>query len=244
MGEASVMRQLGMLDADFLHKEAAHFDSNITLIKIYDQSTAPAGKVRFSFEEPAGPRRKPTRSISDFSQQVAADTARRRSPLVGDLCHGGAGWFSRSAGRQFRPSRQGPLRRGRCRSRRRHLHAVARHDAALSGLWTAHALVSALPARQSRLVGAQRVHVDRISLSDGAEAFSLRDATRPGGPQSPLHAQENAIRAAIAARLKNAMSRRLFRAPRHNASARLALAGSRMMSMPVGSTISPCSNLF
>lgn len=40
------MRQLGMLDADFLHKEAAHFDSNITLIKIYDQSTAPAGKVR------------------------------------------------------------------------------------------------------------------------------------------------------------------------------------------------------
>src|SRR5271166_1453651 len=46
MGEASVMRQLGMLDADFLHKEAAHFDSNITLIKIYDQSTAPAGKVR------------------------------------------------------------------------------------------------------------------------------------------------------------------------------------------------------
>lgn len=54
------MRQLGMLDADFLHKEAAHFDFNITLIKIYDQSTAPAGKVRFSFEEPAGPRRKPT----------------------------------------------------------------------------------------------------------------------------------------------------------------------------------------
>jgi len=40
------MRQLGMLDADFLHKEAAHFESNITLIKIYDQSTAPAGKVR------------------------------------------------------------------------------------------------------------------------------------------------------------------------------------------------------
>ncbi|HME84389.1 MAG TPA: hypothetical protein VKG91_07530 [Roseiarcus sp.] len=47
-----MMRQLGTLDAEFLHKEAAHFDSNITLIKIHDQSTAPGGKVRFKSLRP------------------------------------------------------------------------------------------------------------------------------------------------------------------------------------------------
>jgi diacylglycerol O-acyltransferase len=41
------MRQLSDQDAVFLYSETAHSNSNITLLHIYDQSTAPGGKVRF-----------------------------------------------------------------------------------------------------------------------------------------------------------------------------------------------------
>ena len=41
------MRQLSEQDAVFLYSETAHSNSNITLLHIYDQSTAPGGKVRF-----------------------------------------------------------------------------------------------------------------------------------------------------------------------------------------------------
>ncbi|MGI9134190.1 MAG: wax ester/triacylglycerol synthase family O-acyltransferase [Rhodoferax sp.] len=41
------MRHLSGLDTDFLHSEAAHSNSNVTLIQIYDQTTAPGGMVRF-----------------------------------------------------------------------------------------------------------------------------------------------------------------------------------------------------
>jgi WS/DGAT/MGAT family acyltransferase len=41
------MRQLNGLDASFLYSDSAHANSNVTLIHIYDQSTAPGGKVRF-----------------------------------------------------------------------------------------------------------------------------------------------------------------------------------------------------
>ena len=41
------MRQLSPHDAAFLYSETAHSNSNVTLIQIYDQSTAPGGKVRF-----------------------------------------------------------------------------------------------------------------------------------------------------------------------------------------------------
>ena len=41
------MRQLSPHDAAFLYSETAHANSNVTLIQIYDQSTAPGGKVRF-----------------------------------------------------------------------------------------------------------------------------------------------------------------------------------------------------
>ena len=41
------MRQLSGHDASFLYRDTGHSNSNITLIQIYDQSTAPGGKVRF-----------------------------------------------------------------------------------------------------------------------------------------------------------------------------------------------------
>ncbi len=41
------MRQLSDQDAVFLYSETAHSNSNVTLLHIYDQSTAPGGKVRF-----------------------------------------------------------------------------------------------------------------------------------------------------------------------------------------------------
>jgi diacylglycerol O-acyltransferase / wax synthase len=41
------MRQLSAHDAGFLYADTSHSNSNITLIQIYDQSTAPGGKVRF-----------------------------------------------------------------------------------------------------------------------------------------------------------------------------------------------------
>lgn len=41
------MRQLNAVDAGFLYSDSAHANSNVTLIHIYDQSTAPGGVVRF-----------------------------------------------------------------------------------------------------------------------------------------------------------------------------------------------------
>jgi len=41
------MRQLSGHDASFLYSDSPHANSNITFIQIYDQSSAPGGKVRF-----------------------------------------------------------------------------------------------------------------------------------------------------------------------------------------------------
>ena len=41
------MRQLSENDAAFIYSDSAHANSNITLLHIYDQSTAPGGVVRF-----------------------------------------------------------------------------------------------------------------------------------------------------------------------------------------------------
>jgi diacylglycerol O-acyltransferase / wax synthase len=41
------MRQLNRHEAHFLYSDATHTNSNVTLIQIYDQSTAPGGKLRF-----------------------------------------------------------------------------------------------------------------------------------------------------------------------------------------------------
>ena len=41
------MRQLSARDAGFLYSDTSHANANITLIQIYDQSTAAGGKVRF-----------------------------------------------------------------------------------------------------------------------------------------------------------------------------------------------------
>ena len=41
------MRQLNGRDASFPCSDSAHANSNVTLIHIDDQSTAPGGKVRF-----------------------------------------------------------------------------------------------------------------------------------------------------------------------------------------------------
>jgi len=41
------MRQLTGHDASFLYSDTLHANSNVTFIQIYDQSTAPGGKVRF-----------------------------------------------------------------------------------------------------------------------------------------------------------------------------------------------------
>jgi diacylglycerol O-acyltransferase / wax synthase len=41
------MRQLSGHDASFLYSDSTHANSNVTLIQIYDQSTAPGGIVRF-----------------------------------------------------------------------------------------------------------------------------------------------------------------------------------------------------
>jgi len=40
------MRQLHGHDASFLYSDTTHSNSNVTLLHIDDQSTAPAGKVR------------------------------------------------------------------------------------------------------------------------------------------------------------------------------------------------------
>ncbi|MDP1901308.1 MAG: wax ester/triacylglycerol synthase family O-acyltransferase [Rubrivivax sp.] len=41
------MRQLSAHDASFLYSDTTHSNANVTLIHIYNQSTAPGGKVRF-----------------------------------------------------------------------------------------------------------------------------------------------------------------------------------------------------
>jgi WS/DGAT/MGAT family acyltransferase len=41
------MRQLTGHDASFLYSDTVHANSNVTFVQIYDQSTAPGGKVRF-----------------------------------------------------------------------------------------------------------------------------------------------------------------------------------------------------
>jgi len=41
------MRQLTGHDASFLYSDSVHANSNVTFVQIYDQSTAPGGKVRF-----------------------------------------------------------------------------------------------------------------------------------------------------------------------------------------------------
>ena len=41
------MRQLSAHDAAFLYGETTHSNANVTLVHIYNQSTAPGGKVRF-----------------------------------------------------------------------------------------------------------------------------------------------------------------------------------------------------
>ncbi len=41
------MRQMSEHDAAFIFSDTAHANSNVTLVHIYDQSTAPGGKVRF-----------------------------------------------------------------------------------------------------------------------------------------------------------------------------------------------------
>lgn len=41
------MRQLSEHDAAFIYSDSAHANSNVTLLHIYDQSTAPGGMVRF-----------------------------------------------------------------------------------------------------------------------------------------------------------------------------------------------------
>jgi len=41
------MRQLSEHDAAFIYSDNAHVNSNVTLLHIYDQSTAPRGVVRF-----------------------------------------------------------------------------------------------------------------------------------------------------------------------------------------------------
>ena len=41
------MKQLSEQDAAFIYSDNAHANSNVTLLHIYDQSTAPGGLVRF-----------------------------------------------------------------------------------------------------------------------------------------------------------------------------------------------------
>ncbi len=41
------MRQLSEHDAAYIYSDSAHTNSNVTLLHIYDQSTAPGGKIRF-----------------------------------------------------------------------------------------------------------------------------------------------------------------------------------------------------
>jgi hypothetical protein len=41
------MRQLSEHDAAYIYSDSAHANSNVTLVHIYDQSTAPGGVVRF-----------------------------------------------------------------------------------------------------------------------------------------------------------------------------------------------------
>ena len=41
------MRQLSAHDASFLYSDTSHSNSNVSLVQIYDQSTAPGGALRF-----------------------------------------------------------------------------------------------------------------------------------------------------------------------------------------------------
>ena len=41
------LRRLSARDASFLYSETVHAKSNISFVQIYDQATAPGGKVRF-----------------------------------------------------------------------------------------------------------------------------------------------------------------------------------------------------
>ena len=41
------MRQLTRQDASFLYADTVHANANVTFVQIYDQRTAPGGKVRF-----------------------------------------------------------------------------------------------------------------------------------------------------------------------------------------------------
>ena len=41
------MRQLSEHDAAYIYSDSAHANSNVTLLHIYDQSTAKGGVVRF-----------------------------------------------------------------------------------------------------------------------------------------------------------------------------------------------------
>ncbi|MCM2288367.1 MAG: hypothetical protein NDI67_04995, partial [Sulfuritalea sp.] len=41
------MRQLSEHDAAYIYSDSAHANSNVTLLHIYDQSTAPGGMLRF-----------------------------------------------------------------------------------------------------------------------------------------------------------------------------------------------------
>ena len=41
------MRQLSENDAAYIYSDSAHANSNVTLLHIYDQSTAKGGMVRF-----------------------------------------------------------------------------------------------------------------------------------------------------------------------------------------------------
>jgi diacylglycerol O-acyltransferase len=42
-----MLRQLGESDAAFIYSDTEHANSNVTLLHIYDQTTAPGGVVRF-----------------------------------------------------------------------------------------------------------------------------------------------------------------------------------------------------
>ena len=49
------MRQLTGHEASFLYSDTTHSNSNVTILQIYDQSTAPGGKVRFKSVLARGP---------------------------------------------------------------------------------------------------------------------------------------------------------------------------------------------
>ena len=62
------MRQLSQNDALFLSSDSAHSSSNISLIQIYDPSTAPGGNVFFKLtgpEKTVSGAEKPFRKLLD-----------------------------------------------------------------------------------------------------------------------------------------------------------------------------------